>query len=244
MSKFSRTITGLGAITVAGLISEWAWRQIFQRRPHELFDPDDEDGTFLFLTDDIDDRGVLDLTNRLRKRRGEPTVLVVHTFGGDLSDVARLARAVEVHGRVQVWVPYRAFSGGTLVGLAANNIVLWPDACLGPVDPQLCVGWSGFSSHSLDHVVDKKKDVDEFWLATSREARRAFEDVKALLGRFRVPESAMDRLLNAGNTHGFPIFLDEAIELGLPVEPPPQNLEALDSTRLSRVLQSRESKLR
>lgn len=40
-------------------------------------------------------------------------------------------------GRVTVLVPHYAMSGGTLIVLAADEIVMDPNAVLGPVDPQL-----------------------------------------------------------------------------------------------------------
>ncbi len=237
MSRVGRVITGLGALAVAGLISEWAWRQVM--RSNGTTSRLRNDSPFLVLSDDVNDQGVLGLIDQLRFHRGSRAVLLLHTFGGDLSDVSRLARAVEVHGNVEAWVPYRALSGGTIVALAARKIVLWPDACLGPVDPQLCMGWSGFSSHSLDNVVATKgPEAGEIWVATAHEGRRAYRDVQALLSRYNVPEKALARLLNANNTHAFPIFLDEARELGLPVEAPPQNLDILDSQGLSQLLQA------
>lgn len=238
MNKVTRIIAALGGIVVAGLISEYAWHMLTDHGNDE-WDPD-ASTSFLVLGDDFDDQAVLRLTNQLRQRRGQPTILVLHTCGGDLSHVARLARAVEVHGSVEAWVPYRALSGGTVVALAAKKIVMWPDACLGPVDPQLLVGWTGFfSSHSLDQVVETKgKDADEFWLATSHEGQRAIHDVRTLLQRFRVPEPAMARLLNQGHTHGFPIFLEEAQELGLAVEPAPHELADIANGDLSNALQS------
>ena len=59
----------------------------------------------------------------------------------------QIARAVSKHkGRVTVFVPHYAMSGGTLIALAADEIVMCKHAVLGPVDPQLgqhpkC-GWS------------------------------------------------------------------------------------------------------
>ena len=35
------------------------------------------------------------------------------------------------------FVPHYAMSGGTLIALAADEIVMYEDAVLGPVDPQL-----------------------------------------------------------------------------------------------------------
>jgi len=243
MNRLTRILGAIGGIVAAGLLSEYAWHSLTASSHSD--DTPDPSTPFLILGDNFDDQAVLGLVNRLRARRGQPTILVLHTCGGDLSDVARLAQAVAVHGQVEAWVPYRALSGGTVVGLAAQKIVLWPDACLGPVDPQLLVGWTGyFSAHSLDEVVKTKgKEAEDFWLATSHEGQRAIRDVQTLLERYDVPATAMTRLLNEGNTHGFPIFFDEAQALGLPVEPAPRELAAIDSTDFSALLQGIKRRL-
>jgi ClpP class serine protease len=50
----------------------------------------------------------------------------------------QIASALAAHeGPVTVYVPHYAMSGGTLIALAADRIVLSPSAVLGPVDPQL-----------------------------------------------------------------------------------------------------------
>ena len=50
----------------------------------------------------------------------------------------QIARAVEAHpAKVTVYVPVYAMSGGTLIALAANEIVLGEFSVLGPIDPQI-----------------------------------------------------------------------------------------------------------
>lgn len=50
----------------------------------------------------------------------------------------QIAQALAAHkGKVTVFVPHYAMSGGTLLALAADAIVMDPNAVLGPVDPQL-----------------------------------------------------------------------------------------------------------
>src|ERR1700692_1244428 len=64
--------------------------------------------------------------------------LVLHTPGGLVLAATQIARAVlKRKGKVTVFVPHYAMSGGTLIALAANEIVMSGDAVLGPVDPQL-----------------------------------------------------------------------------------------------------------
>src|SRR5437667_10445602 len=67
-----------------------------------------------------------------------PLDLVLHTPGGLVLAATQIARAVLKHkGKVTVFVPHYAMSGGTLIALAAEEIVMCEHAVLGPVDPQL-----------------------------------------------------------------------------------------------------------
>src|SRR5947208_2793758 len=67
-----------------------------------------------------------------------PLDLVLHTPGGLVLAATQIARAVFKHeGKVTVFVPHYAMSGGTLIALAADEIVMCEHAVLGPVDPQL-----------------------------------------------------------------------------------------------------------
>src|SRR5690242_5774054 len=67
-----------------------------------------------------------------------PLDIVLHTPGGLVLAALQIARAISLHkGRVTVFVPHYAMSGGTLIALAANEIVMSNHAVLGPIDPQL-----------------------------------------------------------------------------------------------------------
>ena len=49
-----------------------------------------------------------------------------------------IARAVEAHpAKVTAYVPVYAMSGGTLIALAADEIVMGEFSVLGPIDPQI-----------------------------------------------------------------------------------------------------------
>src|SRR6184192_4839577 len=67
-----------------------------------------------------------------------PLDLILHTPGGLVLAATQIARAVSKRkGKVTVFVPHYAMSGGTLIALAADEIVMDPNAVLGPVDPQI-----------------------------------------------------------------------------------------------------------
>jgi len=164
-----------------------------------------------------------------------PLDLVLHTPGGLVLASLQIARAVRAHrGKVTVFVPHYAMSGGTLIALAADEIVMSPHAVLGPVDPQL----GKYPAASLLKVLERKppEEADDETLVLCDVAQKAIrqvrEAVRELLGRSQSPERAeeLSRLLSEGTwTHDYPITAEEARRLGLPVrtDMPPEILELM-----------------
>ncbi|MCX8071708.1 MAG: ATP-dependent Clp protease proteolytic subunit [Candidatus Binatia bacterium] len=152
-----------------------------------------------------------------------PLDIVLHTPGGLVLASLQIARAVREHkGNVTVFVPHYAMSGGTLIALAADEIVMSPHAVLGPVDPQL----GQYPAASLLKVVRQKPvaEVDDQTLILADVAEKAIHQVRdavaELLTRSQTPENAqrLAELLSTGTwTHDFPITVQKARELGLPV---------------------------
>src|SRR4030081_1318610 len=82
-----------------------------------------------------------------------PIDLILHTPGGLVLAALQIARAIREHpGKVTVFVPHYAMSGGTLISLAADEIVMCKHSVLGAVDPQL----GEFPAASLIKVVEQK----------------------------------------------------------------------------------------
>jgi ClpP class serine protease len=82
-----------------------------------------------------------------------PIDFVIHTPGGLVLAAMQIARAVEAHkAKVTVYVPVYAMSGGTLIALAANEIVLGEFSVLGPIDPQI----AGLPAASIVKARDSK----------------------------------------------------------------------------------------
>jgi ClpP class serine protease len=164
-----------------------------------------------------------------------PLDIVLHTPGGLVLASVQIARALRQHkGKVTVFVPHYAMSGGTLIALAADEVVLSPHAVLGPVDPQL----GQYPAASLLKVIAKKPigEIDDETLILADVGEKAVvqlrEIVKELLTRSLSPEEAskLAELLSAGTwTHDYAITFAEASRLGLKVrsDMPPEVLELL-----------------
>lgn len=149
--------------------------------------------------------------------------LVVHTPGGLVLAALQIARAIARHkGRVRVIVPHYAMSGGTLIALAADEIIMSEHAVLGPVDPQL----GQQAAAAILEVVEKKpvERIEDETLMLARQARLAVqqlrEAVTELLADKLPPDKAAklaDQLSRGQWTHDYPITPPQAQAMGLPV---------------------------
>ncbi len=164
-----------------------------------------------------------------------PIDMVLHTPGGLVLASEQIAHALENHpSKVTVFVPHYAMSGGTLLALAADEIIMSEHAVLGPVDPQI----GQFPAASLLRAVAKKPvaEVDDNTLIMADQAEKAIAQVRnsvlELLENKFSPEKANElaRLLTGGTwTHDFAITFEAAQVLGLPVssEMPKEILELM-----------------
>jgi ClpP class serine protease len=152
-----------------------------------------------------------------------PLDLVLHTPGGLVLAALQIAKAVRDHkAKVTVFVPHYAMSGGTLIALAADEIVMCSHSVLGPIDPQ--IGQS--PAASILKVVEAKPvaRVDDQTLILADVGRKAISQLKQsaseLLQR-RLPAeqaSALAEKLSCGIwTHDYPLWASTAKALGLSV---------------------------
>jgi ClpP class serine protease len=152
-----------------------------------------------------------------------PLDIVLHTPGGLALASLQIARAVQAHkAKVTVFVPHYAMSGGTLIALAADEIVMDCHAVLGPVDPQV----GEFPAASLLKVVQEKSrdEIDDKTLIYADLATKALHQMRTevidLLAEKMPPDQAAtlaDKLSQGTWTHDHPIGLREAQQLGLKV---------------------------
>jgi ClpP class serine protease len=153
-----------------------------------------------------------------------PIDLVVHTPGGLVLASEQIARALHKHpAKVTVLVPHYAMSGGTLLALSADEIVMDDNAVLGPVDPQI----GQWPAASIIKVAESKpiERVNDETLILADLSRKAIQQIKEfvltkLLDDFpadRANELA-DKLSSGQWTHDYPLTIDQLAELGLPVK--------------------------
>ena len=106
-----------------------------------------------------------------------PVDIVLHTPGGLVLSALRIARAIHKHqGKVTAFVPHYAMSRGTLIALAADEIVMSGDPVLGPVDPQV----DKYPAASILKAVAKKPvaETDDNTLILADQAEKALAQVR------------------------------------------------------------------
>jgi ClpP class serine protease len=152
-----------------------------------------------------------------------PIDLILHTPGGLVLASSQIARALARHpGKVTVFVPHYAMSGGTLIALAADEIVMSRHAVLGPVDPQI----GQFPAASILRAVERKPvaEVEDETLILADQAEMARRQLHALVTEIVAErlapaqaEELATQLASGRWTHDYPIPPDEGRALGLPI---------------------------
>lgn len=173
-----------------------------------------------------------------------PIEMILHTPGGLVLPALQIARALKAHpAPTTVFVPHYAMSGGTLIALGADRIVLNRHAVLGPIDPQI----GGLPAASIASVTQKKSAdaIEDYTLVLADVAEKAQAQLERaaeeLLEGTVSPNTAHSVALELASgrwTHDYPIEAIEAVEMGLNAsnEMPPEinGMMALFPDRIQR----------
>jgi ClpP class serine protease len=153
----------------------------------------------------------------------QPIDLILHTPGGIVLAAEQITKAlVEHQGKVTVFVPHYAMSGGTLIALAADEIVMDANAVLGPVDPQI----GDMPAASIVKLLEFKKpaQISDGMLILADMAQKARVQVASFVAQVllkHLPEKKAIELatvLSEGRwTHDFPLPVQAVQQFGLKV---------------------------
>ena len=153
----------------------------------------------------------------------QPIDVILHTPGGLVLASEQIAKAlVQRKAKVTAFVPHYAMSGGSLIALAADEIVMDPNAVLGPVDPQIG-DWPAGSIVKLPELKKPAAISDEMLILVdvAAKARIQVGVFVAEVLRKRLPRDKAITLATALTegrwTHDFPITVELARQLGIPV---------------------------
>ncbi|HEV3479575.1 MAG TPA: hypothetical protein VG144_09010 [Gaiellaceae bacterium] len=152
---------------------------------------------------------------------GRAIEIILHTPGGLVLAARQIASALADHdGRVTAVVPHYAMSGGTMIALAADEILVDAHAALGPIDPQL----AQYPAASVIAVADRPGPHADDTLILADISRKAIHQVEVfareLLEKRLEPAQAREvaRILSSGLwTHDHPLMPRELERLRLPV---------------------------
>lgn len=109
---------------------------------------------------DYDDR--VPFLDQLGNLEGDSIDIILETPGGSAEIVEDLVEQIR-HGfsEVAVFVPGYAKSGGTIMVMAADEILMEPSSALGPIDAQIVQGSKRYSAHAFLQGLEKIKQEAE-----------------------------------------------------------------------------------
>ena len=168
-----------------------------------------------------------------------PIDFLIHSPGGLVLAAEQIAFALKRHkGKVTVFVPHYAMSGGALLAMSADELVMDPNAVLGPVDPQLGSAQSAFPAASIVRALAQPNpNRDDQTLILGDVAEKALRQVKATVKRLLLEhhsdadaERIATKLSSGEWTHDYALDVAGLRELGITVseEMPREVYELMD----------------
>ena len=153
----------------------------------------------------------------------QPIDLILHLPCGLSLALEQIALALSRHpAKVTVIIPHYAMSGGTLLALAADEVLMDAHAVLGPLSP-LAGGYPAASVLQALETIGPENAADETVILGDM-ARKAIGRIQQVVRRVAAshyPDGTAHKLAEdltaAGWTPGCPIFVDQAQAWGLPI---------------------------
>ncbi|MFB6145053.1 MAG: hypothetical protein ABEJ99_00935 [Candidatus Nanohaloarchaea archaeon] len=85
--------------------------------------------------------------------------LLLHSYGGRVTSSFKIAQAlIENFDQIEVYVPHLALSGGTLISLTGEKIVMGQMSQLSPLDPQYTENGKQYSVNALIRMFEKLQE--------------------------------------------------------------------------------------
>ena len=167
--------------------------------------------------------------------------ILVNSPGGGVSSSYKIARMMRASfSNIKAFVPHIAASGGTLMTLAANEVVMGPMSNLTPVDIQVNYNGQFVSSYSMSRALSRlseffaKVTADEApypWRAMAEKldpilmedwacnltemTRYAFELMQMSGYKMQEIKSVIDALIFPQEPHSYVIRRDKAAQIGI-----------------------------
>lgn len=206
--------------------------------------PSESISASLGISEEFGIETALSQITELTKDMDLPVYLLLNSMGGSLASSYKTAKAVrDAFKHIEVYVPHVALSGGTLVALAGNQIVMGRMSHLSPLDVQLSHSNADFPISANDFLRCKARLDDYFkkrkvetvpysWKVladnldgtifehVSNAQDTACEYVTEILAKskYKKTNEIARKLVYGMPSHGFVIDYERAKKLGLKVE--------------------------
>ncbi|MCD4673865.1 MAG: hypothetical protein K8R77_14475 [Anaerolineaceae bacterium] len=154
----------------------------------------------------------------------QPIDVILHLPCGLSLALEQVAMALSQHpANVTVIIPHYAMSGGALVALAADQVLMDAQAVLGPLSPLV----GGFPAASVLHALETAgaENAADETVILADVARKTQAQVRQVIQRVahshhttEMAEKLAEQLTAAEWMPGCPIFVDQAQEMGLKIE--------------------------
>jgi hypothetical protein len=180
----------------------------------------------LFSSSMIDDRTLRELTRIMNEMNGEDFDIVLHTPGGQIFSSLAISRLIKQYpGHIRAIVPLYSMSGGSLLALSCGELLMSPNASLGPIDPQLGSLFKFGSAKAWEEIVKfKGKRAEDQSISFAMMGKQYTKSIQAQLDGvidFELSHNQKKKLiqfLTDGNIeHARPLTATDLSGFGVPV---------------------------
>jgi ClpP class serine protease len=181
----------------------------------------------LFSQSMIDQKTATKLCEAMASFKGKDFDLILHTPGGEVFSSLMISRILkEYPGKIRTIVPLYAMSGGTLLALSTDELIMSKTACLGPVDPQLGSLFKYGSAKSWERIVKfKGKRAEDSSISMALEGSKYTKTIRnhlldiVDLGMSEKDKKKFIEFITTGNVeHAYSLTPDRLKEFGVPVK--------------------------
>lgn len=180
----------------------------------------------LFSQSMIDQKTATQLCEAMASFKGKDFDLILHTPGGEVFSALMISRILKQYpGKIRTIVPLYAMSGGTLLALSTDEIVMSKSACLGPVDPQLGNLFKMGSAKSWEKIVKfKGKRAEDSSISMALEGskytktiRNHITDIIGLGMNGKDKKKFVEFITSGDIEHAYALTPEKLKEFGVPV---------------------------
>jgi ClpP class serine protease len=178
------------------------------------------------FSDNISTFTALKIIQGFRKNKNEKHIsFILQTSGGSLSGMQMIINAIQIFqkkgGKVTVYIPVCAFSFGTFIALACNEIVMDEFAMMSPFDPQIHINETSYPAKELTNFMESEKPDASMKLAQYMGAS-AIEIIKNILNQMtHHPPNVLKRveeiMMNSMRCHDSVFTVTELKNMGLEI---------------------------